>query len=112
GWVVGLNGTIWATEDGAQSWQSVQSGNNAPLYGIAGVGDALLAVGENGAVLHHRLGDAAWAPLAGTTRSRGYLRGVAGLGDGSFVVAGGGGTLFAVTTPDGGAPTGQKTHNE
>lgn len=112
GWVVGLNGTIWATTDGAQSWHSMQSGSNAPLYGITGIDDALLAVGENGAVLHHTLGDAAWAPLEGATRSRGYLRGVAALDDGSFVVAGGGGALFAVTAPDGGTPPGQEAHDE
>jgi photosystem II stability/assembly factor-like uncharacterized protein len=112
GWVVGLNGTIWATADGAQSWQPMQTGNNAPLYGIAGFGDSLLAVGENGAVLHHRLGDAAWAPLEGTTRSRGYLRGVTGLDDGRFVVAGGGGALFALAAPDAAATTGREAHDE
>lgn len=112
GWVVGLNGTIWATADGAQSWQSMQSRSPAPLYGIAGAGDSLLAVGENGTVLRHRIGDASWAPLEGVSQARGYLRGVAGLGDGRFMVAGGGGALFAVTVPDAGAPTRQEASNE
>jgi photosystem II stability/assembly factor-like uncharacterized protein len=112
GWVVGLNGTIWATGDGAQSWQSVQNRSPAPLYGITGSGDSLLAVGENGTVLHYRIGDLSWAPLEGVSQSRGYLRGVAALGDGRFMVAGGGGALFAVTVPDSGAPTRQEASNE
>lgn len=107
GWVVGLNGTIWATADGAQSWESMPSGTNAPLYGIAGLDDVLLAVGENATILQHRSGDASWTSLEGVTQSRGYLRGVAGVGGGRFLVAGGGGTLFAVTVPDGGVPAGQ-----
>jgi photosystem II stability/assembly factor-like uncharacterized protein len=112
GWVVGLNGTIWTTEDGAQSWQSMQSGSNAPLYGIAGFDDALLAVGENGAMLHYSVGDPGWAPLEGGTRSRGYLRGVAALKDGSFVVAGGGGVLYTLAAPKGAAPTGKEARDE
>jgi photosystem II stability/assembly factor-like uncharacterized protein len=112
GWVVGLSGTIWATDDGAQSWQSVQNGSPAPLYGIAGFGDALLAVGENAAILHHKIGDVSWTPLEAAGQSRGYLRGVAGLGDGQFVVAGGGGALYTVTVPDGGVQTRQDAHNE
>lgn len=112
GWVVGLSGTIWATADGAQSWQSIQNGNPAPLYGIAGLGDSLLAVGENNTILHHKIGDVSWTPLEGVSESRGYLRGVAGLGDGQFVVAGGGGALYTVTVPDAGPPTRQEAHNE
>lgn len=107
GWVVGLNGTIWATVDGAQSWESMRTGTNAPLYGIAGLGDTLLAVGENATILHHRIGDASWNALEDLTGSRGYLRGVAGLGEGRFVVGGGGGTVFAVNVPDGGPPARQ-----
>jgi photosystem II stability/assembly factor-like uncharacterized protein len=112
GWVVGLSGTIWTTDDGAQSWQSVQNRNPAPLYGIAGFGDWLLAVGDNATILHHRIGDASWTPLEEAGQARGYLRGVAGLGDGRFMVAGAGGALFAVTVPDAGAPTRQEANNE
>lgn len=107
GWVVGLNGTIWATADGAQSWESMPGGTNAPLYGIASVGDTLLAVGENATILQHRIGVASWTSLEGFTQSHGYLRGVAGVGCGRFLVVGGGGALFAVTTSDGAATHGQ-----
>jgi photosystem II stability/assembly factor-like uncharacterized protein len=112
GWVVGLSGTIWTTDDGAQSWQSMQNRNPAPLYGIAGFGDSLLAVGDNATILHHRIGDVSWTPLEEVSQSRGYLRGVAGLGDGQFMVAGAGGALFAVTVPDAGAPARQDANNE
>jgi photosystem II stability/assembly factor-like uncharacterized protein len=112
GWVVGLNGTIWTTGDGAQSWQTMQNHSPAPLYGITGFDDSLLAVGENGTILHHRIGDGSWTPLEEVSQSRGYLRGVAGLGDGRFMVAGGGGALFAVTVPDGTEPTRQEASNE
>jgi len=100
GWVVGLSGTIWETQDGAQSWQEVQSGGTAPLYGVAGSGDILVAVGDNSTILYHRLGSSTWTPIKGVTRSRSYLRGVAGSGGGTFVVAGGQGTLVQIEVPD------------
>lgn len=102
GWVVGLNGTIWKTNDGAQSWQDAQSGVNAPLYGVSGTGHAVVAVGDNSTILYHRIGGSSWTPIKGSTRSRTYLRGVAGAGAGVFIVAGGQGTLFQVEIPDSG----------
>ena len=102
GWVVGLNGTIWKTDNGGQSWQHIQSGFNMPLYGINGLNNTLVAVGDNATILYHKLGDARWTPLNDVTQSRTYLRGVAGLGNGQFVVAGGG-TLFTITIPDSGS---------
>ena len=112
GWVVGLNGTIWKTDDSGESWQSIPSSSAAPLYGITGSGDLLLAVGDNATVLHHRLGAAAWAPIEDIVDSRSYLRAVADLGGGRFVVSGGGGALFTVTAPDAGGPSGQEVRNE
>ena len=98
GWVVGLNGTIWKTENGSQSWQQAQNGFKTPLYGITGFGNTLLAVGDNTTILFNRTGEATWTPLAGTTKSRTYLRAAVGIGDSQFIVAGGG-TLFTVTVP-------------
>jgi len=105
GWVVGLGGTIWKTDDGGQSWQLMFSGINTPLYGITGYGDTLVAVGDNTTILYQRVGDESWAPLNEAAKSLTYLRGITGLGDGRFLVAGGGGSLFAVTIPDSGAMT-------
>jgi photosystem II stability/assembly factor-like uncharacterized protein len=112
GWVVGLNGTIWKTDDSGESWQSMQNAGTAPLYGITGSGESLLAVGDNATILHHRLGAVAWMPIEDISESRSYLRAVAGLGDGRFVVGGGGGAHFTVTAPDAGAPSGQEAPNE
>ncbi len=103
GWIVGLNGTIWKTDNGGQAWRSMKNGFNAPLYGITGFGNTLVTVGDNATILYHKMGDASWTPLNDATRSRAYLRGVAGLGDAQFIVAGGGGALFTITIPDGAA---------
>jgi len=103
GWVVGLSGTIWKTENGGQAWQRMQNGINAPLYGITGFGNTLVAVGDNATILYHKMGDASWTPLNGATQSRTYLRGITGLGDSKFITAGGGGALFSITIPDGGS---------
>jgi len=100
GWVVGLSGTIWKTDDGGQSWQLMSSGINTPLYGITGYGNTLVAVGDNSTILYQRVGDESWTPLNEAAMSRTYLRGVAGLGNGRFVVAGGAGSLFTVAIPD------------
>lgn len=112
GWVVGLNGTIWKTDNGGHSWQRTPSGINTPLYGITGFGNTLVAVGDNTMILYHRVGDAAWIPLNDATKSRTYLRAVAGLGDGRFIAAGGGGALFTITIPDGGALAALETLDE
>jgi photosystem II stability/assembly factor-like uncharacterized protein len=103
GWVVGLNGTIWMTQSGGQDWASMHNEINTPLYGVSGFDDTLVAVGDNATILYHRIGDASWTQLNGATQSRTYLRGVAGLGDGKFVAAGGGGAVFTVTIPNSGA---------
>ena len=103
GWVGGLNGTIWKTEDGGHNWLRTPNGINTPLYGITGSGKTLVAVGDNTTILYHRVGDAAWRPLNDATKSRTYLRGVTALGDGQFIVAGGGGALFTITIPNIGA---------
>ena len=102
GWVVGLDGIIWKTETGGETWELMPSGVNMPLYGVAGLGGSLVAVGDNTTILHNHVGVAAWQPLEAADKSLTYLRAVAGLGNGEFVVAGGG-SLFTVTIPDGAA---------
>ena len=98
GWVVGLNGTIWHTSDGAQTWRQENNGNKAPLYGIATVGDAIVAVGDNATVLYRRRGDPSWSKLEGSVGSRTYLRAIVGLGGDQFTAAGGG-VLFTAAVP-------------
>ena len=99
GWAVGLNGTIWATENGAQSWQQAPSGIESPLYGIRGFGDTLVAVGENTTILYRSPDHSTWHLLDGAVKSRTYLRGIISMGDNEFIAAGGGGALFTITVP-------------
>jgi len=98
GWAVGLDGIVWKTGDSAETWQLMPSGINSPLYGIAALGDTLLAVGDNTTVLYTRAGSQAWQRLAATEASHSWLRAVTSLGGNDFVVAGGG-NLFTVTIP-------------
>jgi photosystem II stability/assembly factor-like uncharacterized protein len=112
GWVVGLNGTIWQTNDGGASWEQAPSGISTPLYGIAGNGKALVAVGDNTTIIHRKMEDAAWSPLDDAARSLTYLRGVAYLGDGHFVVAGGGGTVITIPGPGADDPAGRSQPDE
>ncbi len=100
GWVVGLSGTIWETNDAAQSWQQMDSGSRIPLYGITGFGNTLVAVGENTAILYYRLGDSAWSQLDGARKTRTYLRDVIPLNENQFITTGGGGALFTITLPE------------
>lgn len=104
GWVVGLNGTIWATDNGGQSWQQTPSGINVPLYGITGSGNTLVAVGDNATILYHRPGGTSWTLLNGTRKTRTYLRSITSLGNDQFITAGGGGAIFTITVPDSEAP--------
>ncbi len=112
GWVVGLSGTIWKTLDGGQSWQRMQSGISTPLYGIKGSGNTLVAVGDNTTILYSGTDSDVWAPLDETIKSRTYLRGVIGLDDERFIVAGGGGSLFAITIPEHGSLASPETDDE
>ncbi len=98
GWVVGLNGTIWHTSDGAQTWHQENNDNSAPLYGIAIVGDAIVAVGDNATVLYRRRGDPSWSKAESSVGMRTYLRAIVGLGGDQFTAAGGG-VLFTAAVP-------------
>jgi len=112
GWIVGLNGTIWETVSGGQSWQKIQTGINIPLYGLSGDDQSLVAVGDNATILYHTTGDSAWTLLDDAIKSRTYLRGIIGLGDGRFITAGGGGTLSTVKLPRAVNPAGKETADE
>ncbi|MDT8322326.1 MAG: YCF48-related protein [Xanthomonadales bacterium] len=106
GWVVGLDGMIWTTDTGGMSWQLSDSGISSPLYGITGSADRLLAIGDNTTILYHHSGDTSWHPLDTGGKQRTYLRAAASLGNGEFVVAGGG-TLFTVAIPETHTPSTQ-----
>jgi photosystem II stability/assembly factor-like uncharacterized protein len=95
GWVVGLNGTILHTKDGASTWQRQSTHTATPLYGIELVNDSLVAVGGNGTILLEKNGE--WQVINHDQAKRFYLRGVLSLGDDKILVTGGAGTLFQIS---------------
>ncbi len=94
GYVVGLNGKVLSTADGGVSWDYQVSGTEAPLYGLARQGDAIIAVGEAGEML--QLSGDQWQRVAHGMPVRSYLRAVLPIDDQSLLIAGGAGALFVV----------------
>jgi len=95
GWVVGLNGTILHTEDGAITWQRQNTHTAMPLYGIEPVNDSLVAVGGNGTILLEQNGQ--WRSVNHDRSKRFYLRGALSLENDEVLVTGGAGTLFRIS---------------
>jgi photosystem II stability/assembly factor-like uncharacterized protein len=93
GWVVGLAGSIMHTSDGGMSWQQQESGTEAPLYGIDGVADKMIIVGENGTMLNYQQGQ--WQPLSGQVQALAYLRAV-DVQDDAVIAAGGSGSVLSI----------------
>lgn len=96
GWVGGLNGFIWHTDDGGDSWQRQPTGTEAPVFGFISGPHGLYAVGENTTVL--RLDGQRWQPLP-TPEQPLYLRAGRLLPDHHLLVAGGRGTLLNLELP-------------
>ncbi len=97
GWVGGLDGVIWATSDGGASWERQETLTTSPVYGIHASGDRLIAVGGSAKLVE--FDGERWQPLEGAPEVLAFLRGVDMLDDGSLLVAGGGGTLARIPTP-------------
>ncbi|WP_172649459.1 YCF48-related protein [Thiolapillus brandeum] len=92
GWVGGLNGRIWHTTDGGQSWQAENTRTDRPIYQFVADGQILYALGDNGTVLQRQ--EAAWSSLTHVASDiTTYL--IAGIpqDDHHLLVAGGGGLL-------------------
>jgi photosystem II stability/assembly factor-like uncharacterized protein len=98
GWVVGLNGTIWRTTDAARTWRQEPNDIKMPLYGVTGVGNALIAVGDNATIVYRPATEASWTGLDSSVGTRTYLRAITGLGDDQFLAAGQG-VLFTGVVP-------------
>lgn len=101
--VVGNGGGVYRLQSG--TWRAEGTGDDSALYGINGIGESVIAVGERGmAFLQGR--DAHWQahPLlpAGMLPSR-YLRGLSALGDGALVAVGER-ALLRLEVETGGAP--------
>src|ERR1051325_3872037 len=69
GLVVGDNGLIMTTTDGAKTWTTTQSGTTKKLMDIAFVGNSGWIVGYNGLILHSSDGGAWTEQKSGTTQT-------------------------------------------
>lgn len=94
GWVGGLNGFIYHTRDGGDSWQRQSTDTQAPIFNFIHHPQGLFAVGDNATVL--ALNGQQWSSLE-TPSIPLYLRAVAADGD-TLVAAGGRGLLLRIAT--------------
>ncbi|MBL1141122.1 MAG: glycosyl hydrolase [Proteobacteria bacterium] len=91
GWVVGLRGKVFYTNDGSNSWQLQPTDIDIPLYGVMAGESKVYAVGDTGKVLEYDNGQ--WQQLSHDFPIRFYLRAVLQLNDKSILLAGGAGAL-------------------
>ena len=96
GFVAGLGGITWVTNDGAMSWQRHDAPTPTPLYGIASGSGQVVAVGEGGAVFSWD--GSTWRPVAGVPTMLAYLRAVEVLDDMTILVGGGFGAIMRLST--------------
>ena len=96
GWVVGLNGTVYRTQDGGTNWQQEETGTDAPLYGISLVNDTVIVVGDYGSIIHKNIEDnldGSWKKLETPLKSRLFFRVVHPLENNKVIIAGAAGSL-------------------
>ncbi|TDG14054.1 hypothetical protein E2F43_11240 [Seongchinamella unica] len=94
GWAGGLDGVVWQTTDGGVSWQRQQTVTSAPIYNVHASERGVFAVGGSAKLVE--LQDGEWQLFAGAPEVLAFMRGVDTLGDGTLLVAGGGGTLAVI----------------
>lgn len=92
GWVGGLNGFIYHTADGGDSWQRQTTDSRAPIFNFIDSPSGLLALGENATVLS--LTGSRWSSID-TPSIPLYLRAAAIQGN-SLIAAGGRGLLLHI----------------
>lgn len=89
-WLTDLDGNIHkreVTPDPDPQWNQAMSGDEKPLYGIAELSGALVAVGENGKLFISN-DSATWSDGQTGPATGGYLQAVAKNDNGRFVVVG------------------------
>ena len=72
GWAVGRDGTVLATQNGGESWQTQTSGTTKSLYSVyfAADGQRGWAVGQDGTILVTKNGGESWQPQKSGPPSR------------------------------------------
>ncbi len=96
GWIGGLNGFIYHTTDGGQSWQQMPAATSAPVFGFIPGDNALFALADNATVLQRQ--GSSWKKISESDQPL-YLRTGLILPDQRLLVAGGRGLLFDLETP-------------
>ncbi|SNC60240.1 Uncharacterized protein SAMN04487881_0218 [Marinobacter sp. es.048] len=96
GWVGGLNGFIYHTTDGGESWEQMPAETNAPVFGFIPGDSELYAVADNATVL--QLQGSAWKKISESDQPL-YLRTGLLMPEQRLLVAGGRGLLFDLELP-------------
>ncbi|PPI83715.1 glycosyl hydrolase [Marinobacter maroccanus] len=96
GWVGGLNGFIYHTTDGGETWNRQETDTSMPVFGFITAGDSLFALGDNATVM--ALQENQWTSLE-TPNQPLYLRDGVALNNSQLLVAGGRGLLLQVDIP-------------
>jgi len=96
GWVGGLNGFIYHTTDGGESWEQMPAETNAPVFGFIPGSSELYAVADNATVL--QLQGSTWKKISESDQPL-YLRTGLLIPEHKLLVAGGRGLLFDLELP-------------
>lgn len=96
GWAGGLNGFIYHTTNGGESWEKSPTGITAPIYGFVAGPSALYALADNATVLKHS--NNSWQKIS-TSNQPLYLRSGLLLPDNQLLAAGGRGLLINLEIP-------------
>ncbi len=100
GWVGGLNGFIYYTNDAGNTWQQQRADSTVPIYQFEDVNGTLFAVGDNATVL--KLTDQNWNTVQPASAPV-YLRAALTFKD-KLLVAGGRGMYMTIDPTIAGSP--------
>lgn len=95
GFVTSLTGIIMHTKDGGASWAATKNPTGLSQFGLVNVDGRIYSVGLGGTVLSFNGGQ--WTPVKLENFGAPYLKGVAVIGKGNFLVAGGNGAWKVVS---------------
>jgi photosystem II stability/assembly factor-like uncharacterized protein len=95
GFVTSLTGIIMRTKDGGATWEATKNATGLSQFGLVNVEGRIFSVGLGGTVLSFN--GTQWTPVKLENFGAPYLKGVAAIGQGRFLVAGGNGAWKVVS---------------